>query len=506
MNKEIEIPEGYEARIEGNKVIIKPIDSEKEKMENVFIKLLKESIFGNINGYKKEQKPEELSDKELQKYQNELYNFKVFAARQAKEHHILFLHDFEWNNFCEGLFSYFNEKQKPINECNTHEPTLDEARKWNEAYEKGYFLGYENGRNEQKSAEWSEEEERSLNIIIDILDREEHNGHLMRDSIKACVKLLKSLRPQQKQEWSERDKYILNNIHDFIKENTINPNRENCAKECLMWLDSLLERGNLLPRQEWSEDYCDEDLRTRFAFYTYKDEDNVLYLSNVFVEETSRNKGFGTKILAAAEKVAETIGATNIRLKVKQDSLANAWYRKHGYNHMSVEDGYDWLEKTLEYLKPIKSEWSEEGKEIISSAVYWLKRYLSDSQALDIGARDCRWTVEQTLNKLKSLRPQPKQEWSEGEMKMLNSIIDDYEAAAKSFCGYEGKIMFLKAIRNGEYGLSKQEWSEKDERHKQAIIDAIQIVMEECGDAESIGKYEEDINWFELFYNKLKNS
>ena len=37
MNKEIEIPEGYEARIEGNKVIIKPIDSEKEKMENVVI-------------------------------------------------------------------------------------------------------------------------------------------------------------------------------------------------------------------------------------------------------------------------------------------------------------------------------------------------------------------------------------------------------------------------------------------------------------------------------------
>ena len=91
-------------------------------------------------------------------------------------------------------------------------------------------------------------------------------------------------------------------------------------------------------------------------------------------------------------------------------------------------------------------------------------------------------------------------------MKVLNSIIDDYEAAAKSFCGYEGKIMLLKAIRNGEYGLSKQEWSEKDEKHKQAIIDAIQIVMEECGDAESIGKYEEDINWFELFYNKLKNS
>jgi flavodoxin len=35
-------------------------------------------------------------------------------------------------------------EQKPINQCNMHEPTLDEARKWNEAYEKGYSLGYEN--------------------------------------------------------------------------------------------------------------------------------------------------------------------------------------------------------------------------------------------------------------------------------------------------------------------------------------------------------------------------
>ena len=43
--------------------------------------------------------------------------------------------------------------------------------------------------------EWSEEDERLLNIIIDILDREEHNGHLTLGDLKACVKLLKSLHP-----------------------------------------------------------------------------------------------------------------------------------------------------------------------------------------------------------------------------------------------------------------------------------------------------------------------
>ena len=52
--------------------------------------------------------------------------------------------------------------QEPINECNAHEPTLEEARKWNEAYEKGYSLGYENGKNERKPAEWSEEDEKMV--------------------------------------------------------------------------------------------------------------------------------------------------------------------------------------------------------------------------------------------------------------------------------------------------------------------------------------------------------
>ena len=115
--------------------------------------------------------------------------------------------------------------------------------------------------------------------------------------------------------------------------------------------------------QEWSKDYREEAIQTRFAFYTYKDDSSELYLSNVFVEEASRNHGFGTKILRAAEKVAETIGATTICLKVKQDSPANAWYRKNGYGYVAFEDGYDWLEKNLEYMKPQpKQEWSNEDE------------------------------------------------------------------------------------------------------------------------------------------------
>ena len=56
------------------------------------------------------------TDDELQRHQDELHNFKVFAAKQAKEYHISFVHDFEWNNFCAELLSYFNEQKPEWNE------------------------------------------------------------------------------------------------------------------------------------------------------------------------------------------------------------------------------------------------------------------------------------------------------------------------------------------------------------------------------------------------------
>jgi len=74
------------------------------------------------------------------------------------------------------------------------------------------------------------------------------------------------------------------------------------------------------------------------------------------------------------------------------------------------------------------------------------------------------------LEKQKEQKPA---EWSEVEMKVLDSIIDDYEKAARSFCGYDGKIALLKAIRDGEYNLSKQEWGKEDETMINHIIEAL---------------------------------
>lgn len=154
---------------------------------------------------------------------------------------------------------------------------------------------------------------------------------------------------------------------------------------------------------EWNEDYNEENIQTRFAFYTYKDEPSTLYLSNVFVEESSRNHGFGTRILKAAEKVAEAIGAITISLKVKQNSPANAWYRKSGYGYVSFEDGYDWLEKNLEYMKPNKQEWSEEDADMLNCCISSIEEAKENRYAYKETDGDTSYDRE--IDWLKSLRP-----------------------------------------------------------------------------------------------------
>ena len=203
--------------------------------------------------------------------------------------------------------------------------------------------------------------------------------HEIRDAYERGIEVG---RVESQQEWSDEDKRMLNAASSVLK---------SVGHDTLA--NYLLKLKHLQPvKQEWSEDWREEDIQTRFAFYTYKNEedDGVLYLSNVFVEEASRNHGFGTRILRAAEKVAETIGATTICLKVKQDSPANAWYRKNGYGYVAFEDDYDWLEKNLEYMKPQpKQEWSEEE----------IRTILDDFA-------ECKDTYTSCVNRLKSLRPQ----------------------------------------------------------------------------------------------------
>lgn len=187
--------------------------------------------------------------------------------------------------------------------------------------------------------------------------------------------------------------------------------------------------------------YEEDKLLTRFAFYTYKDEDGVLYLSNVFVEETSRNKGFGTKILQAAEKVAETIGAITIRLKAKQNSQANDWYCKHGYGYLTSEGEYDWLEKNLEYLKPAKpAEWSDKDES-------YLQTVINEMEVNKKEAREYEHKKYDTIILwLKSLRPQTHWKPSEEQMKWLKDVIETVPMTCRQQVPLESLYNDLKKL------------------------------------------------------------
>ena len=209
----------------------------------------------------------------------------------------------------------------------------------------------------------------------------------------------------EEEELAYRLNWVMQDYYKAGKDDEEKEHRFKCYK--LFW--DALEDENFFEQKEqktagWSEDYREEDIQTRFAFYTYKDDPSVLYLSNVFVEETSRNHGFGTRILKAAEKAAEAIGAITICLKVKQDSPANAWYRKNGYGYVTFEDGYDWLEKNLEYIKPTKQEWSEEDTEMYINVASSLRGYACGLENEE-HKRHIKKELDWLENRFQSLRP-----------------------------------------------------------------------------------------------------
>ena len=117
-----------------------------------------------------------------------------------------------------------------------------------------------------------------------------------------------------------------------------------CCDKILDFIDALSDGP------DWEDEYRNDELITRFAFYQYKDEPDILYLSNVFVEESNRNRGLGRKILRAAEKAAVALDAKYIRLKVKKDSPAYIWYCNNGYEYMTSDNEVDWLEKPLKSI------------------------------------------------------------------------------------------------------------------------------------------------------------
>ena len=89
----------------------------------------------------------------------------------------------------------------------------------------------------------------------------------------------------------------------------------------------------------------------RFAIYRYDDDSDTVYLSNVFVREESRGKGYGNCILDTTNNMANEMSAKMIGLKVKKGSFAHQWYSRHGYSDLTDDEEnsqFVWMTKSIE--------------------------------------------------------------------------------------------------------------------------------------------------------------
>ena len=129
---------------------------------------------------------------------------------------------------------------------------------FSEGYKTGREVGFREGVKSTKPAEWSEEDEKTINNACCWIA--EYAGYLMDknyDKASMLISLtdkLKSLRPQLKKEWSEEDDKMLFKVCCLINPGTklTAENADYCI-ELKQWIVSLQERilKSLRPQPHW---------------------------------------------------------------------------------------------------------------------------------------------------------------------------------------------------------------------------------------------------------------
>ena len=160
--------------------------------------------------------------------------------------------------------------------------------------------------------------------------------------------------------------------------------------------------------------------------------------------------------------------------------------------------------KHCPYIKQ-KSEWSEDDKKTLDCIINVLDRlgfeeYCKSSRDQDVEEERFYYKEIQVLKKLKSLCPQPKQEWSKEDEKMLLSIINAFRDGAVSTIGQE---QWLKSLPERFNLQSKQEWTKEDESYLQTVINEMEANKKEAPEYEH-KKYDSIILWLKFFPLSLK--
>lgn len=195
---EYAIPDGMEAIIDGNKVIIRKKEGEDERIRKSLVEYFRKFkpkdmwdemfSFGDVLSYLERQKD---------KREIDFAEGKVEGVKQTCQEIKDAMYLFEPKDLTPFELTFRDYIDSAIRYCLSGEGYQQYIKEW-----AADLLNIEK-KKEQKPAEWSEEDEKMLDAIIhDVMTL--HNAKNL-EELKNKVSWLKSLRPQPKQEWSQED-------------------------------------------------------------------------------------------------------------------------------------------------------------------------------------------------------------------------------------------------------------------------------------------------------------
>lgn len=242
-------------------------------------------------------------------------------------------------------------------------------------------------------------------------------------------------------EWSEEDERIRKEIYNFFK-NFKETGTWKSISDVNTWLAYLEKQKEQIP-------YTD------FVIKPHKGDDNNPYDMRVSeAQEYAIKRGFGVpfndgEVYVDERHMTQTIGNilrwADEHPKEQKPVDYEAELKKCKDNPLYFYDKYVSIKQ-----KP--TEWSEKDKKLIDDVINSLCCYqntLSDYQKEIVG---------EEIRKLKSLKPQPKQEWSEEDERMLSRCIKSIETS-KQFAdsdtfkvAKDKEIAWLKSLRPQYHG------------------------------------------------------
>ena len=264
---EYEIPEGYEAKIEGGKVIIEMKESEDERIRRDILEALsyglacEESILmpgvkttlKEATAYLEKQKEQkEKVATEWPNMSNCPKNCKKCLAKcfyrkeQYEEKKLTDLWSEEDYKMIESINMVFD--MCAAKNIATEETTLYKLRAWLKSLPERINL--------LPRQEWSEEDENMLKTIFDSLETYAKNGHpCLKSVVEDEIAWLKSLRPQPMQKWSKEDERMRDNLISLLIRLSANTRTDSTSPSYsypreIAWLKSLRPQPHWKPSEE----------------------------------------------------------------------------------------------------------------------------------------------------------------------------------------------------------------------------------------------------------------